>query len=62
LDVRTLAEAVRQRLNGFRGMMGSTRVGRITLDNEFDTFEEEAGQSGLHRVTQDYIISFIEGA
>jgi Protein of unknown function (DUF3168) len=62
LDVRNLAEAVRQRLNGFRGVMGSTRVGRITLDNEFDTFEEEAGQSGIHRVVQDYIISFVEGA
>jgi Protein of unknown function (DUF3168) len=62
LDVRNLADAVRQRLNGFRGMMGSTQVGRITLDNEFDTYEEEAGLSGIHRVVQDYIISFVEGA
>ena len=61
LDVRNLADAVRKRLNGFRGMMGSTNVGRITLDNEFDTFEQEAGQDGIHRVVQDYIISFVEG-
>jgi Protein of unknown function (DUF3168) len=62
LEVRQLADAVRLRLNGFRGVMGSTRVGRITLDNEFDTFEEEAGQSGIHRVVQDFILSFVEGA
>jgi Protein of unknown function (DUF3168) len=62
ITVRQLADAVRERLNGFRGIMGSTNVGRITLDNEFDTFEEEAGQSGIHRVVQDYIISFEEGA
>jgi Protein of unknown function (DUF3168) len=62
LTVRQLADAVRERLNGFRGLMGSTEIGRITLDNEFDTFEEEAGQNGIHRVTQDYLISFTEGA
>lgn len=61
LAVRQLADAVRQRLNGFRGVTGSTFISRITLDNEFDTFEEEAGQSGIHRVVQDYIISFVEG-
>ena len=61
LDVRNLADAVRRRINGFRGMMGSTSIGRITLDNEFDNFEQEAGQDGIHRVVQDYIISFVEG-
>lgn len=62
MDARSLADAVRLRLDGFRGLMGSTRVGWITLDNEFDSFEEEAGTTGIHRVMQDYILSFIEGA
>jgi uncharacterized protein DUF3168 len=61
-DARALADAVRLRLNGFTGVIGSMTGCRITLDNEFDTFEEEAGTNGIHRVVQDYIISFIEGA
>ena len=61
-DVRTLANMVRLRLDGFQGIMGTDRIDRVTLDNEFDAFEEEAGTSGIHRVMQDYIISFVEGA
>jgi hypothetical protein len=62
LDVKNLSDAVRLRLDGFKGTMGTTNVGRITLDNEFDDFAEEAGTSGVHRVMQDFIFSYIEGA
>lgn len=57
---KDLADAVRIRLDGFRGIMGSTDVGRVTLDNEFDDFAEEAGTKGVHRILQDYIFSYIE--
>jgi len=62
LAARSLADAVRLRLNGVTGTIGSMTGVRVTLDNEFDSFEEEAGTGGVHRVLQDYIVSFIEGA
>ena len=62
LAARSLADAVRQRLDGITGTIGSMTGVRITMDNEFDSFEEEAGTGGIHRVLQDYIASFIEGA
>lgn len=61
-QARALADAVRIALDGYRGIMGSTDVGGVRLDNEFDLFEEEAGIKGIHRTIQDFIISFVEGA
>jgi hypothetical protein len=59
-DVHTMADAIRSALNGYRGSMGGTVIGNVILDNEFDLFEEGAGTRGVHRVVQDYIISFAE--
>lgn len=60
-DAHELADEIRVALQGFRGMMGSTRIDDVRLDNEIDLFEQEAGAKGVHRVVQDYIISFVEG-
>jgi hypothetical protein len=63
-DARALADAIREALSDLSGsiMGGSpgTLVDDIALDNEFDLYEEEAGTKGVHRVVQDYIISFVE--
>jgi len=56
-----LAEALRQTLDDFYGTSwGDVEVGHISLDNEFDLFEEEAGTVGLYRVVQDYIVAHLE--
>jgi hypothetical protein len=56
-QARDLADAVRERLNGYAGMMGSTEVDAVKLDNEFDDMEPEAS---VRRVIQDYFISHLE--
>lgn len=55
-----LADAVRNTLSGFYGSMSGTQVHFITLDNEHDLFDEQAGTTGVYRITQDYIISHLE--
>lgn len=55
-----LADAVRHTLSGFQGSMSGTQVHCITLDNELELFENEAGTVGTYRVLQDYIISYLE--
>ncbi len=52
-----VADAVRAALDGYAGPMGDLNVGSVVLDNEFETFEEEAR---MHRKLQDYIISHEE--
>lgn len=53
LGARSLADAIRQRIDGYSGLMGSTVVGNVILDNEIDFFED---QVLVHRVLQDYFI------
>jgi hypothetical protein len=55
-----LADAVRQSLNGFHGWMADTRIQSTRLDNEWSFPESEAGVTGIYRVTQDYIIGYLE--
>lgn len=55
-----LADAVRLALDGFSGMMGSTDVGSVNMQNEIEFFEPDAGTVGLYRVMQDYIIGHLE--
>jgi hypothetical protein len=55
-----LAGVVRQILDPFDGHFADTVVGHISLDNEFDLFEEEAGTVGIYRVVQDYIFAHLE--
>lgn len=60
---RSLADAVRREIDGYgSGYMGDTFVGSISLENEIDLFEEDAGRQnvGIYRVVQDYIISHLE--
>jgi hypothetical protein len=61
LAAHQLADALRQTLDDFYGTSwGNVEVGHISLDNEFDLFEEEAGTVGIYRVVQDYIIAHLE--
>jgi len=60
---RGLADAVRRSIDGYgSSFMSDTWVGSVTLDNEMDLFEEDAGRPnvGIYRVVQDYIISHLE--
>lgn len=57
LQRNQLADAVRTALDGYAGLMGTTSVGNIILDNELDIFEEEVP---VYRKVQDFIISLIE--
>lgn len=58
-DVRSLAEAVRQSLDGFKGDLDSTHVGGIYIEGERDLFEENAE---IYRVTMDFLIPYKETA
>lgn len=62
-DARALADQIRVGLSGFKGTIGDspgTTVDDLILDNEFDQYEDEAGTKGVHRVLQDYFISYVE--
>lgn len=52
-SAKTVAQAVRQRLDGYRGLMGSTSVGEVILESDTDDFEPD---TGLYRVSMDFII------
>jgi hypothetical protein len=52
-SVKAVATAVRQRLDGYRGLMGSTTVGGVSLESDQDDFEPD---TGLYRVSMDFII------
>lgn len=55
-DVRSLAEAVRQALDGYKGGLGGeTHVGGIYIEGERDLFEADAE---IYRVTMDYLIPY----
>ena len=59
--VESLAEAVRQTIQGAHGMMGSTYVHFIQLDDEQDMHELiEDSDKWLYRRTQDYLIKYCE--
>jgi hypothetical protein len=62
-DARDLAHAVRKAIEGFTGTMGGspgTPIANVTLDNEVDLDEPEAGLVGVFRVMQDYLLSYEE--
>ena len=60
VEAISLGELVRDALDGFRGMMGSTEVGSTILVNELEVFEQEAGTVGIYRLSQDYQIGHLE--
>ncbi len=60
--VESICEAIRQALQGYRGLMGSTNVGRCTLDDEADDYiESQIGDDvGFHTTTLRYTIGYFE--
>ena len=61
-EARSLAAAIRARIDGLAAIIGSgnTRVTSCYLDNEIDASDPEAGvigTQGAYGVTQDYIIA-----
>lgn len=58
----TLAEAVRQELQGFSGTMGSDTVTSVTLDDEEDAYEppDDGSDEGIFRITLRYRIQYRE--
>lgn len=58
--VRSLAESVRQSLDGYKGILGGgSHVGGIYIEGERDLFEEDAE---IYRVTMDFLIPYKETA
>lgn len=57
IGVRRLAEVLRHTLTDFAGDMYGTRVSLIAMDSEVDLDDPEPG---LYRVSQTYIIWFLE--
>ncbi len=53
-----LAEAVRQRLDGWSAT--TLNVNNVMLENERDTADWEIGSSGLHRVILDFVVLHTE--
>lgn len=58
-SAKDVATAVRQAMDGFSGLMGSVRVKSVTIDNEFDLFEDDDNVN-VFRTLQDFFISHDE--
>lgn len=56
-ELVSVREALRRRLDGFRGTMGSSVIGRTVLENEIEINEPN---TTVYSVTQDYLISLRE--
>ena len=56
LEAKEIANAVRMRLDGFRGSVAGVRVGGIALQVELDRYESEATPP-LYAVVQDYFVT-----
>ena len=52
-----LADAVRGRLDGYRGAWGDVTIGSCLCAGELDLDDPETGRAG---VAQDYLIQFVE--
>jgi len=60
VQTKVLAKAVKVRINGFAGTIGTTKVTHVHLENEMDVNEEEAGEvgsSGVYGVLHDFIVA-----
>lgn len=54
---RDLADLVRMRLDGWKGVAGGVRIGGIQLDSERDDFDPDRS---VQRVIHDYIVAAYE--
>jgi len=52
-----LADLVKDRMDGYRGLMGSVHVQGVFLDSERDDYHDAAK---LHRVSRDFLIWYAE--
>lgn len=59
-DAKAVADALRQRMDGYSGAVGADEVGLIRLVNEFDEIEPAENDGGDYGVRQDYIVSYYE--
>ncbi|MFA5546647.1 MAG: DUF3168 domain-containing protein [Sphaerochaetaceae bacterium] len=50
---KTLADAIREALDGYRGTASGTRIGSCLIDSERDIYESEIK---IYRVSQDYLV------
>jgi len=61
---RAVAEAIRKRLDGFRGVVANNawtcRIEGISLISDQDLHEPEIEPEALFRISQDYLIHHIE--
>lgn len=57
-DVREVANAVRDCINGFSGTVDSTKVWSVIFDNEVDDWTD---LTEVYRITQDYHINWQYG-
>lgn len=60
MTVKNLANAVRVKLHGYRGYMGTEAVNDCSLQNEIDIYDEpaHAEDHGTHRVSMDFQIVY----
>lgn len=56
-SVKAVADALRSAIDGHTGSMGSTDIGYVTIENDFDSYSDE---TEIWRVTMDFIISHVE--
>ena len=56
-DANTLADLVKDRLDGYRGLMGAVMVQGCFFETERDDYQPDID---LHRVSRDYLIWFEE--
>lgn len=64
-EVSNVGDALRERLDNYRGIMGSgttVDVRCCTLDTDEDGYEKpvDNDNKGIFRVSQDYIITYVE--
>lgn len=57
IDATALADAIRIRLDGFKGAMGASMVGSTMLERTFDFYEDDVK---AHRIISDYVLSHLE--
>lgn len=56
-EAAALANLVQDRIDGYRGLMGSVPVQGVFLESERDDYHDAAK---LHRVSRDYVIFYAE--
>ena len=60
-DVEAVAEAFRAAFDGLRGLVGSTEIRRVWLQDERDDLEDldNADEEGKERITHDYEVIYM---